>query len=75
MVAPAILPRSAWRVDGWISALRKKSGMTWKIALLGFPAALVALPFSHKVAGALLVAAVLLLFVGLAWHSPEQTRR
>jgi len=49
--------------------------MTWKIALLGFPAALVALPFSHKVAGALLVAAVLLLFVGLAWHSPEQTRR
>jgi|GEM_PF-2545025 hypothetical protein len=49
--------------------------MTWKIALLGFPAALVALPFSHKVAGALLVAAVLLLFVGLAWHNPEQTRR
>lgn len=49
--------------------------MIWKLGLLGFPAALVALPFSHKVTGALLVAAVLLLFVGLAWHHPEQTRR
>jgi len=75
MAAPAIPLRPPAAAGGTLVAQRRSSVMTWKLALLGFPAALVALPFSHKIAGALLVAAVLLLFVGLAWHNPEQKRR